>query len=277
MSIQSPTKESQEAMQAKTQAVPPMNVGSGLPEGGTVGQVLTKTATGAAWDDVPEELPEGGTTGQVLTKTASGTAWGNIPEELPEGGTEGQVLTLEVPEGETDPVPTWADPEEELPAGGTTGQVLTKTANGCAWANAASGGVPKFPVTFTTNEYLFDDGGEQDPVSDFHAVNLTLSGSFPNVYELGTELFALEVTIRDGNNKEFTGIMLGRLTGTGSTGYSKYMMRLTGTLVGAYPPNEGLNWGPPADYIIQDAVLYVNRTSSPWTYKYWGKVTALDA
>lgn len=113
MSIQSPTKESQEAMQAKTQAIPPRNVGDSLPEGGTVGQVLTKTATGAAWDDVPEELPT--------------------------EGTAGQVLTLEVPEGETDPVPTWADPEEELPSGGTAGQVLTKTANGCEWAAAAGG------------------------------------------------------------------------------------------------------------------------------------------
>ena len=89
MSIQSPTKESQEAMQAKTQAIPPMNVGGGLPEGGTVGQVLTKTATGSEWADVPEELPTEGTAGQVLTKTADGCEWaaaaGGEPVIAPSG------------------------------------------------------------------------------------------------------------------------------------------------------------------------------------------------
>lgn len=253
MSIQSPTKESQEAMQAKTQAVPPMNVGGGLPEGGTVGQVLTKTATGAEWDDVPEELPD--------------------------AGTAGQVLTLEVPEGETDPVPTWADPEEELPAGGTAGQVLTKTANGCEWANAAAGGVPKFAVTFTTNEYLIDEGGETQPVADFSAVNLTLSGNWPSgMYELPAKsIFALEVTIRDGNGKEFTGIMFGRSDGSASSGdHTKYQTRFTGDLIGAFSTNSSWTWDVPNGYIIQDAVLYVNRKSSPYTYKYWGKVTELD-
>jgi len=48
--------------------------GSSLPPGGTPGQVLTKTATGEAWDDV-SGLPDGGSNGQVLTKTANGAAW----------------------------------------------------------------------------------------------------------------------------------------------------------------------------------------------------------
>ena len=41
---------------------------------GTAGQVLTKKATGADWQDV-DGLPAGGTAGQVLTKTATGADW----------------------------------------------------------------------------------------------------------------------------------------------------------------------------------------------------------
>ena len=50
------------------------------PEGGTTGQVLTKTTDGQAWQDAPDGLPEGGTTGQILTKTESGAAWADAPE-----------------------------------------------------------------------------------------------------------------------------------------------------------------------------------------------------
>lgn len=53
-----------------------------LPAGGETGQVLTKTAEGTAWDDIPSDLPAGGTDGQILTKTAEGVAW----EDAPEGG-----------------------------------------------------------------------------------------------------------------------------------------------------------------------------------------------
>lgn len=51
--------------------------GASLPEGGTEGQVLTKTASGAAWQDPQAAFPEGGTTGQVLKKTSSGVEWAN--------------------------------------------------------------------------------------------------------------------------------------------------------------------------------------------------------
>lgn len=69
--------------------------GDSYPAGGTVGQVLTKTESSVAWQDIPEdepELPSDGNNGQVLTKTASGVAWQNVPTELPSGGTAGQVL-----------------------------------------------------------------------------------------------------------------------------------------------------------------------------------------
>ena len=63
-----------------------------LPTGGETGQVLTKTASGTAWDDVPSDLPAGGTDGQILTKTADGVAWEDAASGLPDGGTSGQML-----------------------------------------------------------------------------------------------------------------------------------------------------------------------------------------
>ena len=50
-----------------------------LPNGGTAGQVLTKTEDGEAWQDAPDGLPEGGTDGQILAKTADGVAWEDKP------------------------------------------------------------------------------------------------------------------------------------------------------------------------------------------------------
>lgn len=49
------------------------------PEGGTAGQVLTKTADGSSWEDAPSGLPDGGTEGQMLYKAADGAAWGDKP------------------------------------------------------------------------------------------------------------------------------------------------------------------------------------------------------
>ena len=48
-----------------------------FPEGGTVGQVLTKVESGEAWEDV---FPSTGSIGQVLTKTSDGEAWADAPE-----------------------------------------------------------------------------------------------------------------------------------------------------------------------------------------------------
>ena len=50
------------------------------PDGGTAGQVLTKTEDGEAWQDAPDGLPEGGTTGQILTKTSDGAEWADAPD-----------------------------------------------------------------------------------------------------------------------------------------------------------------------------------------------------
>lgn len=52
--------------------------GDKLPDGGTEGQVLTKTSSGEAWANVPTELPSGGSTGQFLKKTTDGTSWDTV-------------------------------------------------------------------------------------------------------------------------------------------------------------------------------------------------------
>lgn len=58
---------------------PNSRVPVGLPSGGSAGQILTKTSSGAAWNNAPTGLPSGGSAGQVLTKTSSGAAWNNAP------------------------------------------------------------------------------------------------------------------------------------------------------------------------------------------------------
>lgn len=57
------------------------------PEGGTTGQVLTKTSAGEEWSDAPSGLPEGGTEGQVIKKTADGAEWDNADWLPLSGGT----------------------------------------------------------------------------------------------------------------------------------------------------------------------------------------------
>lgn len=63
--------------------------GDGVPDGGSAGQVIKKTADGTEWGDTG--VPDGGVAGQVLKKTADGTAWGDIAE-IPKGGNAGQVV-----------------------------------------------------------------------------------------------------------------------------------------------------------------------------------------
>lgn len=45
------------------------------PTGGTIGQVLTKTANSSEWADAPKSLPEGGIAGDALVKSTDGGSW----------------------------------------------------------------------------------------------------------------------------------------------------------------------------------------------------------
>lgn len=69
----------------------------GIPDGGTTGQVLTKTSTGEEWSDAPSGLPEGGTEGQILKRGASGAEWDDA-EWLPSsGGTMSGNIDIDIP------------------------------------------------------------------------------------------------------------------------------------------------------------------------------------
>ena len=52
------------------------------PDGGTAGQLLSKTLYGEEWIDPPVSLPDGGTAGQLLSKTEEGAVWIDI--DIPE-------------------------------------------------------------------------------------------------------------------------------------------------------------------------------------------------
>ena len=73
------------------------HAGDALPEGGTAGQILTKTADGEEWADAPQTLPEGGTDGQVLTSDgAGGAAWESVPQPDLTGVAKLQTFTENV-------------------------------------------------------------------------------------------------------------------------------------------------------------------------------------
>ena len=101
-----------------------------LPTGGETGQVLTKTASGTAWDDVPSDLPAGGTDGQILTKTADGVAW----EDAPEGGVtsfKGRTGAVTPQEGDYTADMVGARPSTWTPTASDVGAVPTsRTVNG---------------------------------------------------------------------------------------------------------------------------------------------------
>ena len=103
-----------------------------LPTGGETGQVLTKTSTGAQWDDIPSDLPAGGTDGQILTKTADGVAW----EDAPEGGVtsfNSRTGAVTPQEGDYTAGMVGARPDTWTPSAADVGAVPTsRTVNGKA-------------------------------------------------------------------------------------------------------------------------------------------------
>ena len=69
---------------------------------------MTKTDDGAEWANAPSGLPAGGTNGQVVTKTDDGAEWANAPSGLPAGGTNGQILAVTDDSGTVG----WINPEQ---------------------------------------------------------------------------------------------------------------------------------------------------------------------
>ena len=127
---------------------------NGLPEGGTEGQVLTKTASGAEWGDVPSDLPDGGTNGQILTKTSDGVAW----EDAPEGGVtsfNSRTGAITSQSGDYTAEMVGARPSTWTPSAADVGAVpTTRTVNGKALSDNISltaGDVGAVPTSRTVN------------------------------------------------------------------------------------------------------------------------------
>ena len=132
-----------------------------LPTGGETGQVLTKTAKGTAWDDIPSDLPAGGTDGQILTKTADGVEW----EDAPEAGVtsfKGRTGAVTPQEGDYTADMVGARPDTWTPSAADVGAVPTsRTVNGKALSSN---------ITLTA-----DDVNAASPPT-FITVTLTTSG-----------------------------------------------------------------------------------------------------
>ncbi len=79
------------------------------------------------------QFPDGGSTGQILSKTNDGTGWVDAPTSAEWGNIEGQL-------SEQTDLYSELESKITMPSGGTTGQVLTKTATGQAWQDASGGG-----------------------------------------------------------------------------------------------------------------------------------------
>ncbi|ARK07424.1 F5/8 type C domain protein [Sphingobium phage Lacusarx] len=131
--------------------VTPLTEATGVPSGGSNGQVLTKVSGATAWANLPEstvaEVPSGGAVNQVLTKTSEEDyAWMDLPPgvELPDflvltdtpenyEGAAGKLVVVKADETGLE----FVTMPVSLPAGGTEGQVLQRDAAGAAvWGNA---------------------------------------------------------------------------------------------------------------------------------------------
>ena len=127
----------------------------GLPTGGSSGQILKRTASGADWSDEKTGLPVGGSTGQVLKRTASGAEWANEKTELPTGGANGQILKR------TANGTAWETPEATAPKQIKNGSYNVTMSNyGALSSNCQSlgffGGTPSTKKYLTTSSTLTD-------------------------------------------------------------------------------------------------------------------------
>lgn len=118
--------------------------GEGVPAhtSAEAGKVLGVDANGdTEWQTPDSGLPTGGTTGQVVTKTASGAEWANVPTELPSydsGSDRGKVLGITYPFGSLE----WTDKlAVPTPSVNDAGKVLGVNSSGNSeWQTPSGGG-----------------------------------------------------------------------------------------------------------------------------------------
>ena len=163
-----------------------------LPTGGETGQVLTKTSTGAQWDDIPSDLPAGGTDGQILTKTADGVAWEDAPDT---GVTSFNSRTGAVTpqEGDYTADMVGARPDTWTPSAADVGAVPTsRTVNGKALSqdiSLSASDVGARPDTWTPSAAdvgaLPTQTGTQGQLLGFTANNVVGAVAAPTADSLG--------------------------------------------------------------------------------------------
>ena len=163
-----------------------------LPAGGEAGQVLTKTAEGTAWDDVPSDLPAGGTDGQILTKTTDGVAW----EDAPDTGVtsfNNRTGAVTPQEGDYTADMVGARPDTWTPSAADVGAVPTsRTVNGKALSqdiSLAASDVGARPDTWTPSAAdvgaLPTQTGTQGQLLGFTADNVVGAVAAPTADSLG--------------------------------------------------------------------------------------------
>ena len=163
-----------------------------LPTGGETGQVLTKTSTGAQWDDIPSDLPAGGTDGQILTKTADGVAW----EDAPDTGVtsfNGRTGAVVPASGDYTADQVGARPSTWTPSASDVGAVPTsRTVNGKALSqdiSLSASDVGARPDTWTPSAAdvgaLPAQTGTQGQLLGFTANNVVGAVAAPTADSLG--------------------------------------------------------------------------------------------
>lgn len=216
---------------------------SGLPAGGTTGQVVTKTASGAEWANVPTELPSGGSVGQVLTKNSSGCAWSNIPAQLPTSGTTGYVLT------KTSSGNAWQAAPTELPSGGSTGQILTKTSSGVAW-QTPSGSVS--PQLFTD---LYD--GSMTGTS-----NATINLTTPSATKFKLLVDRIKVGNSEYSRIKPTGFVVFSTSGSATVNFVTLTIARTGSYTWNGNSYNYSNWGDFPEFLQYTNASIVTSTDN---------------
>lgn len=98
------------------------------PSGGTTGQVLTKTASGEAWQSI--DIPDPVTIDSALNDTSTNPVQNKVIHDKFETMTSDFADMLGT-KADKDALNTKLD----APSGGSTGQVLQKTESGTQWAN----------------------------------------------------------------------------------------------------------------------------------------------